>query len=124
LTDASARRATAAPEGAADQPWRQQGTAILIDLKVVPNARSDAIAGVVHGSDGRPRLQLRIKAPPVDGKANAAVLELLARRLGCPRSALAVTAGAKARQKRVRWEVAPDDATVLLAALAAPASDR
>lgn len=118
---AEARTATvgAARAGAADRPWRQDGTAILIDLKVIPNARAEVIEGLVSDADGRLRLQLRIKAPPVDGKANAAVLKFLAKRLGCPRSALSVTAGASARQKRVRWEQPPDDAAARLASLLA-----
>ena len=105
-------------------PWRRDGAAIVIDLKVIPNARAEVIEGVVLGADGRPRLQLRIKAPPVDGKANAAVLKLLAKRPGCPRSALSIAAGLSARQKRVRWAAAPGDAAVLLASLVAQTSDK
>ena len=105
-------------------PWRREGDAISIDIKVIPNARAEAIEGVVLDADGRPRLQLRIKAPPVDGKANAAVLKLLAKRLGCPRSALSITAGASARQKRVRWAAPPDDAAAVLVSLAAQTSDK
>ncbi len=105
-------------------PWRRAGDAISIDIKVIPNARAEAIEGVVLDADGRPRLQLRIKAPPVDGKANAAVLKLLAKRLGCPRSALSIAAGLSARKKRVRWAAAPGDAAVLLASLAAQTSDK
>lgn len=98
-------------------PWRRQGEAISIDLKVIPNARVDVLEGVVLDAEGRPRLQLRIKAPPVDGKANAAVLRLLAKRLDCPRSTLSIVAGASARLKQVRWERSPDDAAELLASL-------
>ncbi len=98
-------------------PWRREGGTILIDLKVIPNANADGLEGVVLDADGRQRLQLRIKAPPVDGKANAAVLKLLAKRLGCPRSALSIVAGASARLKRVRWERPPGAAAKLLASL-------
>ncbi len=98
-------------------PWRRDGEAMVIDLKVVPNARAEGIEGVVAAADGRPRLQLRIKAPPVDGKANAAVIRLLAGQLGCPRGALAVTAGATARLKRLRWAEPPADAAALLLSL-------
>jgi uncharacterized protein (TIGR00251 family) len=101
-------------------PWRRDGDAIVIDLKVVPNARAEGIVGLVAAADGRPRLQLRIKAPPVDGKANAAVIRLLAGRLGCPRGALAVTAGATARLKRLRWAEPPADAAALLLSLLPP----
>ena len=110
-------RAVAGNVAAAAAPWRRDGEAVLLDLKVIPNARAEAIEGVVLDADGRPRLQLRIKAPPVDGKANKAVLGLLAKRLGCARTALTIAAGVSARLKRVRWEQPPEDATARLEAL-------
>ena len=106
------------------RPWRWDGEAVSIDLKVIPNAKADVFEGIVLDADGRARLQLRITAPPVDGKANAAVLKLLAKRLGCPRSALSITAGAGARQKRVRWAAAPNDAATVLASLATQTCDK
>jgi uncharacterized protein (TIGR00251 family) len=48
------------------------------------------------------RLKLAVTAPPVDGEANAAVVELLARELGVPRAAVEVVAGATSRRKTVR----------------------
>lgn len=45
---------------------------------------------------------MRVTAPPVDEKANEAVLALLARVLGAPRSALTVAGGAHGRSKTVR----------------------
>lgn len=97
-------------------PWRRQGTIIHLDLKVVPNAKADRIDGLAGDADGRPRLALRIKAPPVDGKANSAVVAFLAKKLRCPKSALAVVAGAAARQKRLAWRDPPPDAEARLAA--------
>ncbi len=88
-----------------------------LDLKVVPNARADKVEGVVRDADGRPRLALRLKAPPVDGKANAAVVAFLAQALGCPRAALAITGGATSRQKRLTWTDPPADAEARLQAL-------
>ena len=44
---------------------------------------------------------MRLNAPPVDGQANAALVEFLAGVLGVPRRALSIVHGDKARQKRV-----------------------
>ncbi len=51
----------------------------------------------LHGDE----IRLRVNAPPVDGAANEAVVRLLAERLGVPRSAVEVAAGAAARHKVV-----------------------
>lgn len=51
----------------------------------------------LHGDE----IRLRVNAPPVDGAANEAVVWLLAERLGVPRSAVEVAAGAAARHKVV-----------------------
>ena len=50
------------------------------------------------------RLKIAVTAPPVDGEANAAVIELLARGLGIARGDIAVIAGAGSRRKTLRIE--------------------
>lgn len=69
---------------------------VLIDILVHPRA-SQARIGPVHGD----RLKIAVTAPPVDGAANAAVIELLARHLKRPRRDLAIAGGAGSRQKTV-----------------------
>jgi uncharacterized protein (TIGR00251 family) len=71
--------------------------AITVEILVQPRA-SRAKIGPMH--DGR--LKIAVTAPPVDGEANAAVIELLARRLGVARSDIAVIAGASSRKKTLR----------------------
>ena len=44
----------------------------------------------------------RLRSPPVDGKANAELIELVAKRFGCAKSAVSVVSGGSARMKRVR----------------------
>lgn len=70
---------------------------VTIDILVQPRA-SRAKIGPVH--DGR--LKVAVTSPPVDGEANAAVIELLAKTLGVARSAIEVVAGASSRRKTVR----------------------
>ncbi|MBV8762424.1 MAG: DUF167 domain-containing protein [Deltaproteobacteria bacterium] len=66
-------------------------------MLVQPRA-SRARIGPVH--DGR--LKVAVTSPPVDGEANAAVVELLAKTLGIARGAVEVVAGASSRRKTVR----------------------
>jgi uncharacterized protein (TIGR00251 family) len=72
---------------------------ITIQVKVKPNARVSALA---QGGDGSWLAQL--KSPPVDGRANAELVELVARKFGCPKSAVAIKSGASSRIKRVQVE--------------------
>jgi len=46
-------------------------------------------------------LKIRVDAPPIDGRANQALLTLLAERLGLPKSRLSILSGESARRKRV-----------------------
>jgi len=71
--------------------------AVTVDILVQPRASRPRI-GPVH--DGR--IKIAVTAPPVDGEANAAVIELLARRLGVARGDIAVIAGASSRRKTLR----------------------
>ena len=49
-------------------------------------------------------LRVRVKAPPVDGAANAALIQLLAKRLGVAKSAITLITGATARNKIIEVE--------------------
>jgi len=80
-----------------------------LDVRVIPRASRDGLAGMRDG-----RLLLRVSAPPVDGRANAAVCALLAKAAGVPKGAVSVVRGESSRDKRVRIE---GDATAVRAAL-------
>lgn len=69
---------------------------VRVDVLVRPRA-SRARLGPVHGD----RLKVSVASPPVDGEANAAVIELFARALGVARGAVEVTAGHASRRKTV-----------------------
>jgi uncharacterized protein (TIGR00251 family) len=71
--------------------------AITLDILVQPRA-SRAKIGPMH--DGR--LKIAVTSPPVDGAANAAVIELIAGRLGIARGDVAVIAGASSRRKTLQ----------------------
>ena len=82
-------------------------TAVL-RLRVTPNAGRDAIEGYETLADGTTVLRLRVSAVPDKGKANAAVLALLAKALGIPKSTLTITSGETARLKTVRIDADVD----------------
>jgi uncharacterized protein len=82
--------------------WQRTAAGVLLELKITPNAKADKADGLAPGADGRPRLLLRIEAPPVDGKANAAVIAWLAKALGCTSAALALTV-ASGRSRSTAW---------------------
>lgn len=69
-----------------------------IRVKVTPNARTSELEA--PGADGLWRA--RLKAPPVDGKANAELVALLARHFACARREVVIAGGASGRVKRVR----------------------
>ena len=72
-------------------------SADLVALRVQPRASADAVTGEREGA-----IVIRLKAPPVDGQANAALVRFLARRLGLPAVAVELVRGATGRQKWIR----------------------
>ena len=84
---------------------------LRLSIHATPGARRTEAAGA-HGQ----ALRVRLAAPPVDGKANAALIAWAAAALGVPRSQVELLHGASARQKvlGVRF----DDAAALAAAQA------
>ena len=78
-----------------------------------PKAARSALVGMHGGA-----LKAKVKAPPVEGKANQALLELLAGALAVPRGRLTLVSGEQSRNKRVRVD-GVDAATALGAIMAA-----
>ena len=78
-----------------------------------PKAARSALIGMHGGA-----LKAKVKAPPVEGKANRALLDLLAGALGLPRGRLTLVSGEQSRNKRVRVD-GVDAATTLAAIRAA-----
>ena len=88
---------------------RHDGDRISFVIRVTPRASADAVAGVREGA-----LLVRVTAPPLEGKANDAVVSLLSTVLGVPRGQVRVERGAAARTKRVS---VPQGAAAALARL-------
>lgn len=79
--------------------WFQRDASgdVLLRLHVQPGARKTEIVGL-HGD----ALKVRLAAPPVDGKANACLIEFLAGKLGVPLVRVALVSGGASRRKRLR----------------------
>ena len=73
----------------------------IITLKVTPNASENAILTPPEGSLPD-QLLVRVTATAEDGKANAAVLKMLSKALGVPKSSLTIVRGMKTRVKTVQ----------------------
>ena len=89
---------------------------VRVRIRLTPKASRERIEGCRTDADGSVMLIARVTAAPTDGKANAALLRLLAKSWDVPPSSLAVTAGATDRRKTV---LIRGDASALLGRLAA-----
>lgn len=68
-----------------------------LEVKVIPGASRDEVAGTMGNA-----VKIKLRAPPVDGRANEALIEFLSERLGLPRRALTLERGDTSRQKLLR----------------------
>ena len=94
---------------------------VVVAVRLTPRGGRDALDGIHRDVEGRPVLRARVSAPPADGAANQALLDLLAAALGVRRRDLAIESGAASRAKRVRVSGDPDALAAALArALAEP----
>jgi len=66
-------------------------------VRVHPGAKKNAVIGLHDGA-----LKLSLNAPPVDGKANEALIAFIAEQINVPRSKIALIAGATSRSKTLR----------------------
>jgi hypothetical protein len=69
-------------------------------VRVAPRASRTAVAGVL-GEGPSAALKIALSAPPVEGRANAALIEFLSSLLGVPRSAIEISGGGHSRNKTI-----------------------
>lgn len=72
-----------------------------LPIKLQPGAAADRIDGWDVDPEGRRVLKVRVRARPVDGEANLALIKFLAKALGVPKSSLALARGGQSRLKMV-----------------------
>src|SRR4051794_24999944 len=83
---------------------------VVLDLSVVPGAKRTELVGLHDGA-----LRLRLAAPPVDGKANEALIAWVASALGLTRRDVQLLRGASARRKQLLLRTSLEDASAWLA---------
>lgn len=97
-------------------PLQESAGGVSFAVKVQPRARRNAVTGVVGDA-----LKLAVTAAPEAGRANQAVIALLAELLNLPRSSVTMAAGAGSRNKRIRVAgLSAAQVRARLAALCAP----
>ncbi|MDI1327925.1 MAG: DUF167 family protein [Brevundimonas sp.] len=72
-----------------------------IAVRLTPGASADRIDGWDVDAEGRTVLKVRVRARPVEGEANEALVKLLAKALGVPKSVVAIQRGGQSRTKMV-----------------------
>lgn len=94
--------------------WLRCGAdgAATLAVHVQPGAKRTQLAGLHGGA-----LKIRLAAPPVEGRANAALIEFVADRLGVPRNRVTLLSGTTSRHKVLRVEGAAEASLAALAAL-------
>lgn len=97
--------------------WSVDGGDLLVNIRLTPNAARQAVGGIWTDAKGGEWLGARVSAVPEKGKANVALIALLAKALDCPRSAISLESGATNRLKRLR--IKDGDQAAMSARLAA-----
>jgi uncharacterized protein len=97
---------------------------LRLAIRLSPRAKADRLDGVLVGAGGNRMLAAAVTAPPEDGRANAALLRLLAQTLSVPRRDMSIVAGAGSRRKTVHIAGDPQRLFDRLAVLVAPAPGR
>ncbi len=101
-------------------PWRPAPGGVLLSIRATPRASRSAIAGTGIDADGRAVLMVRIAAPPAEGAANAALIDLLATALGQRKRDVTIQSGETARNKQVHIAGNAADIITHLTAIAGP----
>lgn len=72
-----------------------------LPVRLQPGAAADRIDGWMSDAEGRSLLKVRVRARPIEGDANDALIRLLAKSLGVPKSSVSVGRGAQSRSKMI-----------------------
>ncbi len=98
-------------------PLEPVADGLRLTLRVTPKASRNAIAGLVDTADGGRVLKVTVTTVPENGKANEAVVKLLAKAWKLPKTSLTVVAGATDRNKIIHVAGDPAALTPRLTAL-------
>ena len=89
------------PGSALAEPFERLKSAVRFRLRLTPKGGRDALEGWAADATGKMHLKARVSAPSEDGKANKALVELLAKKFNCAKSAIRIVSGETSRLKRI-----------------------
>ncbi|CCM77621.1 DUF167 domain-containing protein [Rhizobium mesoamericanum] len=92
-----------------NRPWAVFTDHIALTVRLTPNGGRDAIDGVETDGDGKPHLKVKVTAVPEKGKANKALVALMAKSLSVPKSLVSLASGETSRKKILRIDGDPED---------------
>jgi uncharacterized protein (TIGR00251 family) len=87
--------------------WAQEGS-LRLRVRLTPNGGRDAIDSLEPDAEGQCHLKARVSAVPEDGKANKALIALLAKNLKVPKSSISIISGDTSRKKMLRIDADPE----------------
>ena len=93
------------------KPYAAMDGGVRLAVRVIPRASRTGADGIVQDADGKPLLKLRLKAPPVDGAANTALIAFLAESLELRKADITIRSGETGRTKLLH--LAGDSAILL-----------
>ncbi|WLS03565.1 DUF167 domain-containing protein [Shinella oryzae] len=88
---------------------RRHDDHVRLSVRLTPNGGRDAVDGWETGADGESYLKARVSDPPDKGKANKALIVLVAKAAGVAKSAVSLVSGDTQRKKILRIEGDPED---------------
>ncbi len=94
-------------EHPAPRPWTITAGALVVSVRLTPKGGRDAIEGIERLADGTAVLKVRVRAAPMEGEANDALIRLMAKSLRIAPRHVSLAGGATSRVKRIRIEGDP-----------------
>ena len=92
-----------------NRPWKLSGDHIRLAVRLTPNGGRDAVDGIEPDGEGGMLLKARVTAVPEKGKANRALIALVAKSLGIAKSSVSLASGDMSRKKILRIDGDPED---------------
>ncbi|MBB3313541.1 hypothetical protein FHT78_005335 [Rhizobium sp. BK196] len=100
-------------------PWKKLDDHVRLAVRLTPNGGRDAIGGIEPDGEGEMLLKARVSTAPEKGKANKALIALVAKSLSIAKSSVSIVSGDTSRKKILRIDGDPEDLVKMLEALSA-----
>jgi uncharacterized protein YggU (UPF0235/DUF167 family) len=97
-----------------DRPWTAFNDHLRLSVRLTPNGGRDVLERLETSADDYVVLKARVSAVPENGKANKALIALLAKSLRIPKSTISFISGETARKKILRIDADPEDLIIKL----------